>query len=58
MAELLVVRSKVKGYVKGKKCRTSEDAVGAINAAVKALLDKAADRAKKNGRQTVKASDV
>ena len=58
MAELLVVRSKVKEYVKGKKCRMSEDAVVAVSAAVKAVLDKAAVRAKANKRQTLKESDI
>ncbi len=58
MAELLVVRSKVKDYVKGKKCRMSEDAVAAVSAAVKGLLDKAVVRAKANKRQTLKDSDV
>lgn len=58
MADLLVVRSKVKGYVKGKKLRMSEDAVQAVNAAVKCLLDKAAGRCKGNKRMTVKDSDV
>lgn len=58
MAELLVVRSKVKGYVKSKKLRMSEDAVQALNAALKGLLDKAAGRAKGNKRLTVKDSDI
>lgn len=58
MADLLVVRSKVKGYVKGKKLRMSEDAVQAVNAALKGVLDKAAARAKGNKRMTVKGADV
>ena len=58
MADLLVVRSKVKEYVKGKKCRMSEEAVVAVSAAVKGLLDKAAVRAKGNKRQTLKAVDL
>jgi histone H3/H4 len=58
MAELLVVQSKVKAYVKGKKLRMSGDAVGAINGELKALLDKAVARCKGNKRQTVKASDI
>ncbi len=58
MAELLVVRSKVKEYVKGKKCRMSEDAVVAVSTAVKAILDKAALRAKANKRQTLKDADI
>jgi histone H3/H4 len=58
MADLLVVRSKVKEYVKGKKCRMSEEAVVAVSAAVKGLLDKAALRAKGNKRQTLKAVDL
>jgi histone H3/H4 len=56
--ETLVVVSKVKDYVKGKGLQTSETAVDALSTAVRELLDKAAARAKDNGRQTIKDRDI
>jgi len=56
--ETLVVVSKVKDYVKGKGLQTSETAVDALSNAVRELLDKAAARAKDNGRQTIKDRDI
>lgn len=56
--ETLVVVSKIKEYVKGKGLQTSETAVDALSDAVRGLLDKAVDRAKDNGRQTVKDRDI
>jgi histone H3/H4 len=58
MAELMIVRSKVKEYVKAKKYRMGEDAVEAVSGAVKGLLDKAVARAKENRRQTLRAYDI
>ncbi|MFH0799936.1 MAG: hypothetical protein V2A66_07145 [Pseudomonadota bacterium] len=56
--ETLVVVSKVKEYVKGKGLQTSETAVDALSNSVRELLDKAAERAKDNGRQTIKDRDI
>ena len=56
--EILVVVSKVKEYVKTKGMQTSETAVEALSDAVRELLDKAVERAKDNGRQTVKDRDI
>ncbi len=56
--ETLVVVSKIKDYVKGKGCQTSETAVEALSTAVRELLDKAVLRAKDNGRQTIKDRDI
>ena len=56
--EILVVASKVKGYVKGKKMNTSADAIAAISDRVYCLLDEATQRTKANGRKTVKPQDV
>jgi histone H3/H4 len=56
--ETLVVVSKVKEYVKTKGLQTSETAVDALSTAVRELLDKAAARAKDNGRQTIKDRDI
>ena len=57
-AETLVVVSKVKEYMKTKGFSTSETAVDALSNAVRELLDKAAGRAKENGRSTIKDRDV
>lgn len=56
--ETLVVISKVKEYVKEKGLQTSETAIDALSDAVRELLDKAIERAKDNGRQTVKDRDI
>lgn len=56
--EVLVVASKVKGYVKGKKMNTSADAIQALSERVYAMLDEATSRTKANGRKTVKPQDV
>jgi len=56
--ETLVVVSKIKDYMKGKGLQTSETAVDALSNAVRELLDKAAARAKDNGRQTIKDRDI
>ncbi len=56
--EVLVVASKVKAYVKGKKMMTSADAVAALSDKVYALLDDAIARTKANRRSTVKPQDL
>jgi len=56
--EVLVVASKVKAYIKSKKCMTSADAVAALNDRVYALLDDAIARTGANRRQTVKSQDI
>jgi len=56
--ELLVVVSKVKDYVKSKGFMTSADAVPALSEAVYKMIDKAIERTKENGRQTIKPQDV
>jgi hypothetical protein len=56
--ESLVVASKVKAYVKGKKMKTSSEALGAASDAVYCALDAAITRAKANRRSTVKAQDL
>ncbi len=56
--EVLVVASKVKGYIKAKNMNTSADAIGVLSEHVYELLDAAAVRTKANGRKTVKPQDV
>jgi histone H3/H4 len=58
MADLLVVRSKVKEYAKKKKMRFSEDAILALNKEVTTLIDKAIERAKASKRGTVQGRDI
>ncbi len=54
----LVVGSKVKAYIKSKKCMTSGELINALSDEVRRLLDKAVERTKGNRRSTVKAQDL
>ncbi|MFQ6048443.1 MAG: hypothetical protein ACE5K7_03675 [Phycisphaerae bacterium] len=56
--EVLVVASKVKAYLKAKRCNTSAEAIQALSDQVYSLLDAAAKRAQANSRKTVKAQDL
>lgn len=56
--ESLIVASKVKAYIKGKKMMTSADALGALSDKVYCILDAAAARTKANRRSTVKGQDL
>ena len=56
--EMLVVASKVKLYIKGKRMNTSAEALGALSERVYCMLDEATTRTQANGRKTVKAQDV
>ena len=56
--DVLVVGSKVKAFIKSKKCLTSGELLGALNDEVKCLLDKACKRAKANKRSTLRAKDL
>jgi hypothetical protein len=56
--EMLVVASKVRGYIRSKKMMTSSDSLAALNDKIHGLLDDAMDRTKANRRSTVKAQDL
>ena len=56
--EVLVVASKVKDYIKGKKMMSSGDLPEALSEALYDIVDRAVARAKDNGRQTVQPRDV
>ena len=56
--EMLIVGTKVKNYIRSKGVMSSSDVLVALNAALYDLLDKAAERAKANGRKTVQGKDV
>lgn len=58
MADLMVVASKVRAHLKSKNVKMSGDLPDALNKAVMAHLDAAADRAKGNKRATVKPYDL
>jgi histone H3/H4 len=52
-----IVKSEVNGLLRKKGLRVSTDFYESLDRKVQALLDEAADRAKKNGRRTVMACD-
>lgn len=56
--DILIVASKVKDTIKKQKCQTSGDLVEALSDKVHDMLAAAADRAKKNGRATVRPYDL
>ena len=56
MADLLVVKAKVKEYAKGMN--VAGDFAEALSDKVAVLIKEAAERAKDNGRATVKARDL
>lgn len=59
MAEVLVVTSKVKKYIKEKGgCNTSAETVDVLSKAVEALCEKGIESAKADGRKTVMARDI
>jgi histone H3/H4 len=53
----MVVKSAIREAVKGKY-NVSEDFLKALDAEVSALVRRAGERAKDNGRKTLKARDV
>ena len=58
--EPLYVKSKIREYIKGKDCNTSAGVLDGtiLNEYIMWMLDKAVERAKGNGRKTVKARDL
>ncbi|HVO31729.1 MAG TPA: hypothetical protein VMV18_13375 [bacterium] len=55
--EVFVVGSKVKDAIRKAGLRTAGDALDALNAEVGEVISKAVERAKSNGRQTIRPSD-
>lgn len=59
MADVLVVTSKVKKYIKEQgQCNTSSETVDQLSKAVEALCQKGIESAKADGRKTVMARDI
>ena len=57
MADLLVVGSKVREAVKNAGMNMAGDFPAGLSAEVDAMIKKAVERAKSNGRKTVRAAD-
>lgn len=53
-----MVQSKVREYVKKKKCNCGGDVADALTKEVNRLLDNAVRRASDSGRKTVKGRDI
>lgn len=59
MADVLVVTSKVKKYIKENgNCNTSADTIAVLSKAVEELCRKGVETAKADGRKTVMARDI
>ena len=56
--ENLVVGSKVRDYLRSKKCMVSGELVENLSNEVYSLLDKAVNRTKANKRSTVRPQDL
>lgn len=56
MAELLVVRSKIKDYA--KECNVSSDFADALSKCVERKITQAVQRCKDNGRKTLRPCDI
>lgn len=54
----VVLASRIKDIARTAKVRVSGDFVEAANSEVNAVLRRAIDRAKQNGRQTVRPQDI
>lgn len=59
MADVLVVTSKVKKFIKDKGgCNTSAETIDMLSKAVEVLCEKGIESAKNDGRKTVMARDI
>lgn len=58
MADLLVVNSKVRDFIKSEGCKTAGDVADALSKYVEQTLAAAVKRAKSNGRKTVRGTDI
>jgi histone H3/H4 len=59
MAEVLVVTSKVKKFIKEKgQMNTSAETIDVLSKAIELLCQKGIDSAKSDGRKTVMARDI
>lgn len=59
MADVLVVTSKVKKYIKESGgCNTSGETIAVLSKAIERLCEKGVESAKADGRKTVMARDI
>lgn len=60
MVDPLYVKSKIREHIKEKGCNTSSGVVegDVLNERIMEILDRAIERAKANGRKTVKKRDI
>jgi len=56
--EALVVQSKVKNLIKKSKMKCSSDVVTQLNKVITQTVAKGVERAKANGRKTLRAADL
>lgn len=56
--ENLIVGSKIKSYIRSKKCMVSGELVESLSNEVYGLLDRAVGRTKANKRSTVRPQDL
>ncbi len=56
--ESLLVSSKVKNLIKSKGLMCASETMDALNDCLESCINKAAERAKANGRKTVQAKDL
>ena len=56
--EMVLVGTKVKGFIRSKEMMCSAEVLEALNCCVYCCLEKAVQRAKDNGRKTVQAKDI
>jgi hypothetical protein len=58
MRESFIVQSKVKGLVKKNKMKCSSDVMGAVNHIIQFHVEAGVERARANGRKTLRAADL
>ena len=56
--EVLVVASKVKGYIRAKKMMCASDVIEGLSGKIRTLLDEAMARTKANKRSTLRPHDL
>lgn len=56
--EPLVVQSKVKNLIKKAKMKCSSDVVDQLNSVIAEHITRGVERAKANGRKTLRAADI
>jgi len=58
VTEILVVQSKIRDMIKNEGCATSQEAVEALSKEIERMVKRSIERAKENGRKTVKGQDI